>query len=348
MDREEFLIRRLHGNHLLTLADAACVPRDLCGLQAQFLRNAVHALRIRADAARTDGLIKTWTLRGTVHLIPESDLPLYLPCGTADDVCESGWYRWQAGRGNANPPEVERHYAHLAVEAIAAGNDTRDGLRDHLRSCGMTEEQEARLFDPWGGLIGELATMGVIAFRVDMADGIRPVEEKRYRLLPPFTPLPQDQARRELLRRYLTHYGPATLRDAAYFFHWTQAEVKAVLRDLPVQTCPFEGRTAYFIPGDEPMTGMPPVRLLAGFDPLMLGYRKEDNPFLPPEHLRGVFNLAGIVHPAILLHGRVVGRWKERAGKAELTAFEPIAPADRQRIEAETARLYPIKKMIWT
>ncbi len=347
MEREELLIRRLFGQHLLAPTPSADVCRDLCGLQAQFLRNAVHALRIRTEKACVDGLVKTWTLRGTVHLVPESDLSLYLPCGTADDVCESGWYRWQAGRGHANPPDVERHYARMAAEAIASGMDTREGLRTHLRKQGMTEQEESRLFDPWGGLIGELATMGVIAFRVEMADDIRPVEEKRYRLLAPFAPLDAESARLELARRYFTHYGPATLRDAAYFFHWNQAEIRALLDKLPTKACKIDGRDAFYIPGDIPQAEMPEVLLLAGFDPLMLGYRKEDNPFLPQEHLRGIFNLAGIVHPAILLRGRVVGRWKEKAGKAELTAFEPIAQADKNRIEAEMSRLYPIKKLMW-
>ena len=103
MQRDELLLRRLNGQHLL--APAANPAADLCGLQAQFLRNAVHALRIRTDARSLAGLVKTWTLRGTVHLLPESDLPLYLPiCGRAEDVCRSGWYQWTAGRGHANPP----------------------------------------------------------------------------------------------------------------------------------------------------------------------------------------------------------------------------------------------------
>lgn len=92
---------------------------------------------------------------------------------------------------------------------------------------------------------------------------------------------------------------------------------------------------------------MPEVRLLAGFDPLMLGYRKEDNLFLPPEHLRGIFNLAGIVNPAILLRGRVVGKWKEKNGKVEFAAFEPLDAVDKQRIAEEAERYYPIKKVIW-
>ena len=86
MDRDELLLRRLNGQHLLTPGENPA--GDLCGLQAQFLRNAVHALRIRCGTAKVDGLVKTWTLRGTVHLEPEADLPLYIRhCGTAEDVC---------------------------------------------------------------------------------------------------------------------------------------------------------------------------------------------------------------------------------------------------------------------
>ena len=346
MQTDELLLRRLSSQHLL--APAPNAAGDLCGLQAQFLRNAVHGLRIRSERLTLEGLVKTWTLRGTVHLLPESDLPLYLPrCGTAEDVCQSGWYKWTAGRGHANPPERERQLARLTVSAIQSGVDTREALRLHLREQGMTAEEEARAFNPWGGLIAELANLGVLAFRVDMADDLRADETKRYRLLAPFAPIAEAAAHLELARRYFTHYGPATLRDAAYFFHWTQAEMKAQLARLPVESMVCEGRTYFTLSYAEPERDLPSVILLAGFDPLMLGYRKEDNPFLPGEHLRGIFNLAGIVNPAILLHGRVAGKWKEKNGKVELTAFESLAPADRKLVEQEAERLFSPRKIIW-
>ena len=80
----------------------------------------------------------------------------------------------------------------------------------------------------------------------------------------------------------------------------------------------------------------------------MMGYRKEDNPFLPPEHLRSIFNLAGIVNPAILLHGQVAGKWKENGRTINLTLFESIPPADRKRIEDTAARLFTSYNIIWT
>ena len=339
MKTHELLHLRLHSQHLLSPGSNPAA--DLCGLQAQFLRNAVHALRIRSSEVFVDDLVKTWTLRGTVHLVPERDLPLYIRhCGSPEDVCRSDWYQWTAERGHANAPAREIELARLTVAAIAEGIDEREALRLHLRQHGMTEAEEARVFNPWGGMIAELANIGVLAFRVE--------ETKRYRLLTPFTPLPEDAARLELARRYFTHYSPATLRDAAYFFHWTQAEIKGLLARLPVETLVVDGRTYFYIPNGEPRDDLPEVILLAGFDPLMMGYRKEDNPFLPPAHLRGIFNLAGIVNPAILLHGRVVGKWKEKDGKVELTPFEPIPHSDQERIIEEVIRLFVPKRIKWT
>lgn len=349
MDRDELLLRRLQGQFLLSPADSVTVASGLCGLQAQFLRNAVHALRIRTKAADVNGMVKTWTLRGTVHLIPEADLPLYIRHpGTAEDVCASGWYGWTAGRGHANPPERERELARVMAAAIGNGTDDREALRVHLQALGMTAAEESRVFDPWGGMIRELAEVGAIAFRVDLLDAAHPDETKRYRLLPPFAPMEEPAARQEIARRYLTHYGPVTLRDAAYFLHWTQAEAKEAFISIGADPVPCEGRTYWHIPASEPLVdNLPPVILLAGFDPLMLGYRKEDNPFLPPEHLRGIFNLAGIVNPALLLRGRVVGKWKESKGRMAFTAFEALSAADMRRIEDEAARLYTVKKCIW-
>lgn len=339
MEETELLARRLHGL-LLTAPQGTPVraAADLCGLQAQFLRNALYSLRLRTGSADPSGLCKTWTLRGTVHLIPENDLGLYLhQRGTAEDVCDTGWYRWQASRSQANPPDRERFFARLMVEAIAEGNATREGLRAYLRACGMTETEERRLFDSWGGLIGELASLGVIVHEIR--------QEKAYRLAPPYVPLSPEDANRELARRYFTHYGPATLRDAAYFFHVPQKTVKAWLRDLPLREDTAGGQTVFFLGGET--QEIPRVRLLAGFDPLMLGYRKEDNPALPPEYLRGIFNLAGIVHPALLLRGRVVGRWKEANGLVTFTPFTDIADADRKAIASEAERLFPVRRITW-
>jgi hypothetical protein len=78
MTIEEIKLRRLCGQHLLAPADTQTVVKDLCGVQAQFLSHALHGLSIRTEEVNTDGLVKSWTNRGTMHLISVDDLPLFL------------------------------------------------------------------------------------------------------------------------------------------------------------------------------------------------------------------------------------------------------------------------------
>lgn len=331
---------RLARQHLLTPAAPLTVASDLCGLQAQFLSAALHALRIRSGSSCTDDLVKSWTLRGTMHLFPEADLPLYFRCcGTPEDVTDSPWYTWCAKKGAPPAPERERFFARLVTSAITDGVDSREELRLLCRERGMTEPEEAHLFHPWGGVIAELAQMGVIVFKVQ--------EEKAYRLCPAFEPMSAHAAELELARRYFSHYGPATLRDAAYFFHTTQTQVKKWLKELPVQSLTLDGTTYFHIPCPLPDADIPRCLLLAGFDQLMLGYRKEDNPFLPKEHLRGIFNLAGIVAPGIVLDGRIVGKWKQKDGRLSLTPFESLSEDDKRDILTKAESLWPIRRVEW-
>ena len=61
-------------------ADVAAAARAVVGVQAQDVRAAGLALRSRVPGLRRadvdgSGLVRTWTVRGTVHLIDPSDLP---------------------------------------------------------------------------------------------------------------------------------------------------------------------------------------------------------------------------------------------------------------------------------
>ena len=69
------------GQHLLKKTDKKTVLHDLLGVQAQITVNAYHALKIRCHDLTEEnfgaGLVKNWTLRGTVHIFAEEDLPLF-------------------------------------------------------------------------------------------------------------------------------------------------------------------------------------------------------------------------------------------------------------------------------
>lgn len=74
----------------------------------------------------------------------------------------------------------------------------------------------------------------------------------------------------------------------------------------------------------------------------MLGYQKTESLYLPQKHLRKIFTLAGIVMPAVLLHGRVVGKWKRKSTKLLITLFEPLSSAEKEVMEQ---KIFSLERM---
>ena len=166
-------------------------------------------------------------------------------------------------------------------------------------------------------------------------------------LCPMFEPMEQGKAELELARRYFANYGPASLKDAAYFFGTTQKQVKGWLDGLPVETVQYEGRTLFFMPRKKEWSAqITDCLFLAGFDPLMLGYEKRENPFLLQQHIRGIYNLAGIVMPAVLLHGNVAGKWKNKGSTLEVTLFEPVCRQNVEYMVQRAKTLWPDKQLV--
>lgn len=346
MTLDEIRLRRLVNQHLLTPADRGTVLRDLMGVQAQFMSNALHALRIRcgdpAASPAAEDMVKSWTVRGTVHVFAREDLPLFIRANGGRDYLSKEWGGrrfWNARERWALTPERQGELAEAILTALKDGPKTREELKSICRAAGMTEPEEGSMFDPWGGGVRELCERGFMAYTVE--------EEKRFCRLKPYTPMAEETAELEMARRYFTAYSPATVHDAMYYFHTTAAKVKSWLSQLPVEQTECQGKTYYFIEtGRTYGEAVPPCLFLAGFDPLMLGYEKKESLYLAPEHLRKIFNLAGIVLPALLLDGRVAGRWKHKDGKLTVEPFRPLTPAERQEIEKKAETLWPSLKKI--
>lgn len=336
MTAEEILGARLEHQRLLVPAPAKRAAGELLGFQAQFFSYALHALYLRSGTEDTASLIKTWTLRGTLHLIPEEDLPLYIPRqGAAEDVAETGWYHFLQTHGAPLPPGRAKFFAAALMEQIGHGVAEREALRAKCRLLGMTEDEERHIFHPWGGMIAELAQLGLVAFT--------PSQKKLYRLCAPFSPLAPSAARAEKARRYLSAYGPATLRDMAAFFGVPQREAALWLSGLPVR----EDGPWLSLAGESAAASEAPACLfLSGFDPMLLGYKKEDNPLLDPAHLRDVYTLTGIVRPTVLLRGRLVATWKRQERSVLVSPWQAFSSADWQTLQQTALALWPHARIL--
>lgn len=334
MTIEELKIRQLTNQHLLAPADKMTVIRDLCGAQAQFFPNAMHSLKLRSndydEKTVGQGLVKNWSVRGTVHVFAERDLPLFIRCNNGECYRKNEWGGYTFWNNErrvwALTPERQRYFSDIIISAVSERAYTRDELKELCRAHGMEALEEDSMFEAWGGGIRELCERGFMHYVVQ--------EKKAYIASPEFEPIPEEEAKLEIARRYFTNMGPATIHDAMYYTGAKQAEVKNWLKALPVESVECEGKTYYHIPNGKSYDNeIPPCIFLAGFDQLMLGYQKKESIYLPQEHLRGIFNLAGIVMPPILLNGKVVGKWKKKDSKLWITLFESLAAKDRRIIQ---------------
>ena len=340
MTLDEIRLRRLINQHLVTSSDKITVVRDLCGIQAQFMGNAMHSLKIRCsefdEAAVKDGLVKNWTIRGTVHVFAEKDLPLFIHCDNGRDYRRNEWNDasfWNQRENWALTPERQQYLSEVVLSALAAKECTREELKQICREYGMTPAEESSMFDAWGGGIRQLCERGFLNYVVQ--------EKKAFCLSPEFTSIPEEKANLEIARRYFTNYGPATIHDAMYFFHTSAAQVKKWISQLPVDSFDFNGKTWFWIEnGKNYDCNIPQCLFLAGFDQLMLGYEKKESLFLQPENMRAIFNLAGIVMPALMLNGQVVGRWKKKDRTLSVELFRDLSPNEMTTMKAKAEELW--------
>jgi hypothetical protein len=311
--------------------------------------NVFHSLKIRCSEEITkdnfgNGLVKNWTVRGTVHAFAADDLGLFRYKSDRHP------YRSDNFRGCKHQitgewiltPERQHHFSHIILESLKNGMRTRDELKEICRRNGITELEQSEMFCQWGGGIQALCLRGFVDYVVQ--------EKKAFTLCPPYVPMNEDEANLEMIRRYFTHIAPATIRDAAYYFGCSQTYIKGIMKKLPLmQQLEIDGKIYYYLEelkSDYP--DIPRCILLAGFDQLMLGYQKKESIYLPLEHLRGIFNLAGIIMPPILLDGKVVGKWQKKNTKLTFTLFENVSEKDKKIIVQTAENLWSdIKRIEW-
>lgn len=154
-------------------------------------------------------------------------------------------------------------------------------------------------------------------------------------------PVADSDDPRELVRRYLAAFGPATVRDVQA---WSgMAGLKGAVAELRPELRVFRdeaGSELLDLP-EMPLPGSDapaPVRFLPEYDNLILAHADRSR-VVADEHRSKVFLTAGRVRATILVDGMVSGTWKvERQKRAATLAVEPfarLAKRDRDALAAE-------------
>ncbi|WP_237706560.1 winged helix DNA-binding domain-containing protein [Kribbella flavida] len=308
----------------------------MCGAHAQVLSAGEVSVALRLESAtRLDvqqalwqdrTLVKTFGPRGTVHLLPTEDLPLWT--GALGALPSSG----------SQPTAEMRMTSEQTAEVVAA---IGGALSEHdLTVDELTDEVVARTgawagdlvmpafqgyWPRWRQAIPAAATAGVLCYGPNR--GRKTTYTNPHRFAPPFTPQNGEEALSELLRRYLYAYGPATPQQFAKWLGTSPAFVTKVFQRSDLQQVELDGEPAWLVEGDtewpaEPARG---VRLLPYFDAYAVGSHPRDRVFPGKASTRALAGGQAGNYPVLLVDGLVAGVWHQRkAGRKLQVTVEPI------------------------
>jgi hypothetical protein len=153
----------------------------------------------------------------------------------------------------------------------------------------------------------------------------------------PIEEMDPDEARVELVRRWLQRFGPGTVADVQWWTGWTLGATRAALAVLDTVEVDLDGQPGLVLAEDEapaPKAG-PWVALLPGLDATPMGW-KERGWYLG-EHKPHVFDTRGNVGPTVWMDGRIVGGWAQRKDGTVVTRLLDDVPKTRVAHVAKAA-----------
>ena len=344
-----FLLRKQHL--LAPCDDPLTAARDACGLQAQVPSSPALSLRARVRGfTRADydrlimterSLVRSWALRGTVHVVPSERLAEYTrvylhePWGY-----EPGLAGWPAER------------VAQTLRLLAERPQTRQQLLERaVAELGVPEAEARRLYGPWGGLLRTLAMAGQTVHVPAEGADVPLARTVDWLGQEPGAGASVEALEDALLHDYLAGYGPATVRDFAYFTLFKTERIRRILQraEASLAEVRVEGSKLphYLLAEDLPAllatsgSETAPVRLLPRFDSLLLAY-KDKARLLDEADRPKVFRIAAQVEATVLVNGRVVGTWRfKQTTKSLRFTYSPFRKrgAAASAVEREARRL---------
>jgi winged helix DNA-binding protein len=354
---------RLHRHHLDRPAprdQISAVVGDTCGVQTQVTVMSRTALWARLEGLTLEDvekalqqkrtIVKTWSMRGALHLHRSSELLVVLGGLMATRLRHH--QRW-IHRTGLREEETTR----MVLTALEDGSLTRSQLVDRLSrkfgarsrnwtdgGWGVKKEGSSLLWY----LVQPAMTRGLVCFGSSggqEATFVRTDQWLRTRQRMPS----EVEAENALVRRYLHSFGPA---DANDFRAWSGNHLRRIrvvlerLRDELVEV-EADGHRGYLLRKDLSDFGSTEidrgvVRLLPSFDPFLLGHHDRAH-LVDQARYHEVYKDAGWLAPVVLVDGRVAGTWsyqrQPRRFRVEVKMFRAFSNEMRTKVEEQARDL---------
>lgn len=337
---------RLAAQHLDARASigVAELVRQLAAIQAQDAVAEVLAVRVRTEGttgvdverARVEerSVVRTWAMRGTLHLLPAADVRWILRLVGPIMVQKARRRHRELG---LTPDVYARAVAVMRRALTEHGALTRQQIAARWASHGLPAQGQAVPH-----LLSRASMEGVICFGPTVRGATTHalldswLDDARSNVADPAA---------ELARRYVSAYAPTTPED---YGKWSglpaviaRGAFEALADDLlriEVDGAPMWMSAAHARLLDESRPDAEAVKMLGAFDPYLLGYRVRDLG-VGPDLLKHVHPGGGIIRPTILVDGQVIATWTRRRTGRKLaitvSPFKTLSDDDRVGIADE-------------
>ena len=321
MDTADILRMRL--SRQLVDSSSATTPHDvasrLLAMQAQDYAGSLWSVGVRlpgtvlADVERAiaeRSIVRTWPMRGTLHLVAAEDVRWMLPLLTPRVIARAASRAAQLGLTD----DTFARARVLFAEALGGGRQlTRPQAMALLEADGIPTAGQRGYHILWrlsqegllccGPMDGKQQTF------VLLDEWISPGPSERDRP-------PRDEALARLAARYFAGHGPATLEDFAWWSGLAKSDAQAGLEAQvePLACAEVDGRRYWWLEENADSSSAGPamgVHLLPGFDEYMLGYT--DRSLQLAEHLEAYgssVSANGMFSATLVIDGRIAGTWK--------------------------------------
>lgn len=317
------------------------MTRLLLGVQAQVSSVPALALTARAQATTAESVrralvgdrsvVRTWAMRGTLHLVAAEDFGWLVPLVTEPRVANA---RRRLKEENVTAEQAARAVGLIERIVERDGPLTRPEIAERLRRRRIPTDGQAIAHIVWLAASGQTICFGPDRGREEtyvlVRDWLGNVE-----------PMERGAALAELAVRYLVSHAPADPRDLAAWSGIRLTDARRGWRSIEDRLV--EVRTtrgpAWRLRSRSAQAPRNLVRLLPAFDEYLLGWK--DRSIVAPAGRSKINRGGGWLHPVVIANGQAVGTWRTKPSgdglRLEVDPFADLSPSVHEGIVREVA-----------
>jgi hypothetical protein len=280
-------------------------------------------------------IIRTWPLRGTLHLVAAEDVRWILST-FAPRIIAMHANRLKR-ESEIDEKLITRCKKIIEVALVNHKLLTRDEVYHALEKKHIQTKNQRGLQILW-----RLAQDGFICF------GPRQGKQHTFTLLDEWIPSSKRINREEgivkLAKRYFNSHGPATVQDFAWWSGLTATEAKTAVELIkPKLISEKLNDIQYYFPASlEEIKKTSSLYLLPGFDEFLISYTDRRVSLDAPNHSKLINTVNGIFFPTVIINGKAMGTWKRFVKKdsitIEATAFKDFTDKQKASIIKEAKK----------